>query len=600
MPISPLLQRFVDDELGLARPLIGRVLAGTLQLLGFNDSSLGASERAQYADAVKALQRSASRYEEGFVENLRRIVADELDDIGDPSAPDIGTGLGGLQLMDESRVEIDIELSRAMQLIDTTAEWELRELQMFTSTLTGQRHVTSDSNPLRPLVYAKALWEAASVATPTQAQRALILRTSAGVAAGLLKNAWAAAATRLESQGVEPGTYRTVILPSGSAMPNRIPTPEPTRANPLSALLASMPGASFAPSQVSSVLGSLRDDLPPPRSHAGGQNLDLEHALLRLDELLRQLPHGTAAGGGLNPALLEQQRNSLVASASDTQERQVIELVTRLFQAMQNDSLLAIPFRPVVVRMQVAVLRVMLGEAGSLDSYEHPAWRLIDRISEVGNGYSRPEDPRLAAFQSFVTAVAEEMAGAAVPDTTLFRRGLNRVDIFLSEQLQAQLRNAQSSVETLQLAERREVLQQYLAQRLTEQMATLRTSPTIRRFVTGTWAQVIAENMLRHGDQSEPTLGALKTVDDLLWSLKIPDHPQSRQRLVTLLPTLLQRVRGGLELVNVAPPEQQAVLDELMTIHTEALRAGGRSGTGALTPEEIVQRMRDEVLPGTP
>ena len=63
--------------------------------------------------------------------------------------------------MDESRVEVDIEISRAMQLIDTTAEWELRELQTFTSTLIGQTHVSAESNPFRPLVYATALWDAA-------------------------------------------------------------------------------------------------------------------------------------------------------------------------------------------------------------------------------------------------------------------------------------------------------------------------------------------------------------------------------------------------------------------------------------------------------
>ena len=28
----------------------------------------------------------------------------------------------------------------------------------------------------------------------------------------------------------------------------------------------------------------------------------------------------------------------------------------------------------------------------------------------------------------------------------------------------------------------------------------------------------------------------MKTVDDLLWSLQLPDHPQSRQRLIALLP----------------------------------------------------------------
>jgi hypothetical protein len=155
------------------------------------------------------------------------------------------------------------------------------------------------------------------------------------------------------------------------------------------------------------------------------------------------------------------------------------------------------------------------------------------------------------------------------------------------------------SVDALQLAERREILQQHLAQRLTDQMVAVRASPTIRRFVTGTWAQVIAEDMLRHGEQSEATMSDLKTVDDLLWSLKIPDHPQSRQRLLQLLPGLLQRLRVGMELVAVAVPEQQSVLNELMTIHTEALRPGTRD-SGALTPEQIVQRMRDEVLPEAP
>ena len=58
----------------------------------------------------------------------------------------------------------------------------------------------------------------------SQIQRAIVLRTSAGVAAGLLKNAAAAASTRLESQGVEPGLYRTVVLPSGSASAVRSPS----------------------------------------------------------------------------------------------------------------------------------------------------------------------------------------------------------------------------------------------------------------------------------------------------------------------------------------------------------------------------------------
>jgi hypothetical protein len=604
MSTAPLFQRFVEDELALAPALVTRVLAGTMQLLGQSkDGALSTSDRTHHSEIVKALQRDAHLYERTFVESLTKRVRDEIDSQRDAPFAESKLALDDLELMDESRVEVDIEISRAMQLIDSTAEWELRELQTFTSTLTGQRHVNADSNPFRPLVYASALWDAACAVVNSPTQRAIVLRTSAGVVAGLLKNAWAAASTRLETQGVQPGAYRTVVLPSGASF-GRFAAPESARTGAMSVLLSNMPGASFDSSHdrgdassddAAGAVRGVRSDGMSRRSP------ELEQALLRLDELLRHLPAETSLTGRGTPngSRIEQHRAALIASASEPIDRQVIELVTRLFESLLADSQLPSAFRPAIARMQIAVLRVALAENAVLDSYEHPVWRLLDRIGEASLGYSRLEDPRLSAFLTFSSAVAEEMAGSAAPDTLLFRRGLNRIDLFLSDQLQGQVRAAQASVDALQLAERREILQQHLAQRLTDQMVAVRTSPTIRRFVTGTWAQVIAEDMLRHGEQSEATMSDLKTVDDLLWSLKIPDHPQSRQRLLQLLPGLLQRLRVGMELVAVAVPEQQSVLNELMTIHTEALRPGTR-GSGALTPEQIVQRMRDEVLPEAP
>ena len=604
MSTAPPFHRFVEDELALAPALVARVLAGTMQLLGESkDGALIPSDRTHHSEIVKALQRDAGLYEKTFVESLTKRVRDEIDGQRDSPLAESNAAQGDLELMDESRVEVDIEISRAMQLIDSTAEWELRELQTFTSTLTGQRHVNADSNPFRPLVYASALWDAACTVVNSPTQRAIVLRTSAGVVAGLLKNAWAAASTRLETQGVQPGAYRTVVLPSGASF-GRFTAPESVRTGAMSALLSNMPSASFDPSHgrgdastddAAGAVRGVRSDGMSRRSP------ELEQALLRLDELLRHLPAETSLTGRGTPngSRIEQHRAALIASASEPIDRQVIELVTRLFESLLADSQLPSAFRPAIARMQIAVLRVALAENAVLDSYEHPVWRLLDRIGEVSLGYSRLEDPRLSAFLALSSEVAEEMAGSTAPDTLLFRRGLNRIDIFGSDQLQGQVRAAQASVDALQLAERREILQQHLAQRLSDQMVTVRTSPTIRRFVTGTWAQVIAEDMLRHGEQSEAAMSNLKTVDDLLWSLKIPDHPQSRQRLLQLLPGLLQRLRVGMELVAAAVPEQQSVLNELMTIHTEALRPGTR-GNGALTPEQIVQRMRDEVLPEAP
>ena len=603
MAIAPLFQRFVDDELALAPALVQKVVAGTIQLLG---PSLAATnpggERAHYADIVATLQKSGALYEKTVVESLRRQVAAELAEQSGAAAAQPRAD-SGLELMDESRVEVDIEISRAMQLIDSTAEWELRELQTFTSTLVGLGHVSAESNPFRPLVYATALWEAACAVVASQLQRAILLRTSAGVAAGLLKNAWAAATSRLEAQGVEPGVYRTVVLPSSASFGR--PAVEPPRQGPLSNLLGTITkSADLAPRDSrgaalpsgTGALGSLRSDGGATRRSA-----TLESALLRLDELLRQPAFDTSRPGRPAGDSIAHYRAQLVASASEPIDRQIIELVTRLFESLLADSQLPAPFRAVVARMQVAVLRVCLAEPATLDSYEHAIWRLLDRIGHTSLGHSRVEDPRLSALVTFAAAVAEEMAGASAPDSALFRRGLNRIDAFLSEQLQEQLQAAHSAVAALELAERREVLQQHLTQRLTDQMAAMRTSPTIRRFVTGAWARVIAKEMLDSGEQSEQTLAALKTVDDLLWSVKIPDHPQSRQRLIALLPGLLQRIRAGMEAIALPAVEQQSVLNELMAIHTEALRPGARAGgSPALSSEEIVRKMREEVVPDAP
>ncbi|MFT3664338.1 DUF1631 family protein [Piscinibacter sp.] len=536
------LLSFVDDELARSAPMVERCVAGTLALLRDSRDGLAQSERERQFELVEALQRQGARYQARFVEALREGVRRELA-AADGASAATHAAPAALELMDESRVETDIEISRALQLIDSTAEWERRELQTFTSTLCGLDHVSEESNPLRPIVYATALWEAACAIVAAPAHRATLLRLSAGVMAGLLKTAWAAASSRLEAAGVQPGVYRTVLLAPGAVSGRSAGARDAAHAGMLGPLLASVPAGELA---------------PLPGGAAG-------------------LPAAPAGGDG-----------------------RVAALLTRLFAAIQADTLVGAPVRAVLARLQVAALRVALQDGGMLDAPAHPAWQLMNRIAAAGRSYPAPGDKRLAALLTFCDALAEEVARAQVADATPLRRALARVDTFLAEQLQWQLREAQPAVESLRRAERRDVLEQVLSQRLTEQMATVSAPAGIRRFVTATWAKVLAEAMVRFGEHAGPTPGYLRAVDDLLWSLAPPAHPQSRQRLVALLPGLLQRLRGGMALIGLPEAEQQALLDALMPIHAEALRPAARAASEKLTAEQIVQRMRDEVIPETP
>lgn len=597
MSVPPLLQRFVDDELHRSADLISRTCSATLeQLRQPRDHLLTSSERQHYFELVQVLQQQQGVYQKAFVEALRRLVLAEM-----APAAQAGAGsfrISGLQLMDETRVESDIEISRAIQQIDNAAEWELRELQTFTSTLRGQGHVTAESNPLRPQSFARALWEAGTALPITAVQQAILLRVSATVIGGLLRTAFAAASTRLESQGIEPGIYRTVVIAPGAGR-DAPPEMDVTRPGALDGLMRSMPGGGADTGSGPTTGGEAKRRALPTTTPA------LEQALARVEELLRRMPTGDAAAAAATPPPLRlaHHRAALMATAGETVDRQIIELLSRLFETILSDRSLSTPLQGVIARLQVSALRIALLDPSMLDAYDHPVWQLLDRIVTAASAYPHPYDTRLIALQEFCDKLVQQMSAAPQQDSALYRHSLGRLDAFLADQLRRQQREAEPSVETLVRAEQAEALQRTLAGRLVEQMAHVPASPLLRRFITGTWSHVLTQSVQQHGDQSEQTTGYLKTVDELLWSLKLPDHPKSRQRLLELLPGLLQRLRDGMALVQLPPAEQQAVFDELMKVHSDALRPGARIAAvdrkpdDQLTPEEIVQRMRDEEHP---
>lgn len=559
MPVSPLMLRFVEDELSRAPALAERVVAATLaQLQQPSKSSTTATvaDRNAQQEAIDALRRGSKPFGQAFVDSLQAVVMADVQGFENPAAGGTTTIAGGLQLMDETRVEADIEVSRAAQLIDSAAEWELRELQTFTSTLIGQSHVSAESNPLRPSAYAQALWDACCATSPVPAQRSLLLRTAAVVMAGQLKMSWAAACTRLESQGVAPSAYRTMVLATGG------------------------PSAAPAPATVTPKV--------------------FEQALQQISALLQgrstsasQAPAtpatpGSAAQGVQRFALLQ---NTPVPDGVDPH---IVELLSRIFEAVLSDEQLSAGLCGVMARLQTSVLRVCLVDRTLLDSHQHPVWLLMNRIAQASQVWPQPGDPRSTRLLRLCESVAGDIALAPQPSSSVFTKGLVRLETHLSEELRQQQVLAEHTIAALTATERREVLQEDLSQQLAEQARPVRMTLRLREFLTQVWARVVTESMLRYGDSDERTASALKTVDDLLWSLQIPDHPQSRQRLLALLPDLLKRLRAGMALVALSEMQQQAVLDELMAVHTESLRPGERASAREATPQEIFQRLRDE------
>lgn len=226
MSSSVALLSFVEEELARMAALAQKVLDDTLMVLSSMPLSAEAAERFKAVDLTMTLRPQRHRVASAFVEYLQQQVRRQfrgerasLQDIAFPAAAAAGTR--GLRLVGEDEVSAGVLIARCVDQIKGAAEFEFRELTAFVSALVGDMQVTTDHNPFKPEAIAHALWAAAQCLPEEGGLRPVFMKAASGPLAQEMRRAYAAACGRLEDAGIQPAVYSTVIVPSGTPLPER-------------------------------------------------------------------------------------------------------------------------------------------------------------------------------------------------------------------------------------------------------------------------------------------------------------------------------------------------------------------------------------------
>src|ERR1051325_6734394 len=119
MPVTASLARFIDEELSRAAALADSTVELAMAELRQRREALpGAGDREQHHALTQALARAKPDFVRRFSDRLCTTVRADMD--GGDATPAAAPTLRGLELMDESRVEADIEISGAAQRIAGT------------------------------------------------------------------------------------------------------------------------------------------------------------------------------------------------------------------------------------------------------------------------------------------------------------------------------------------------------------------------------------------------------------------------------------------------------------------------------------------------
>jgi hypothetical protein len=342
MPTRPTLQSFIDEELLRVPMTLDLVIDAVHQR--WRERLPGAG-RGSGIDPARVLQQHRSELTARALAVLRLSAQEDLRALQPGPAAAAKAAAKpvlraaslfdepDLALIDEADVAVDIEIARCTHAVKLQAEVVLRELQTYTSALVNDANVSRDTNPFRPERMVRALWDGVQQLPMARPLMAAFLQDAAQPLANTLQRSYAAACRRLEEQGVEPASYRTIVT-SGSTVWGQT-------------------GARY---QVPDDLHSLRTSMPMP---------------LQAEPAPRTLAPGAASGAG----------TAAPAGHPAAPDPQLIELLARLFEAIQGDLQLAPDTVALMQRLQPTALRVALRDPTLLDRYDHALWRFMDQLA---------------------------------------------------------------------------------------------------------------------------------------------------------------------------------------------------------------------------
>ncbi len=423
---SPALQQFVDDELLRAPLLFDQVVDGTLEAARKALPDLSPVERSLVGDLMQALLAKRARLADYFMHSLKEQVQAELvrgtapqalsPALGQATSPAAPGRALTLSLVDEDEVAVDVQLSHTIEAIKSVAEYELRELQTFVSALVGDMDVARDHNPLRPEAYARALWAAAHGLPLTRGHQVFFMRHAAQALAQVLRRSYAAASSRLESQGIEPAAYRTLILPAGSRR-----------------------GWRGGESTFSPDLHGMRNSLP-----AGGDSVLNSRGPMTFHGQLP--PDGPSA-----PRWRE-----VAAQAASPVDRQSVELISRLFDAMSRDNRLPADVKTLLARLHGPAMRLALRDPDTLaQEGRHPLWRFVNRLAYEAEMAPDMGDPERINLLKLAQATVEQLSAEPEQNAGLYRWASERLDNFLQKRLARRITRVASQIGALQKLEDR-------------------------------------------------------------------------------------------------------------------------------------------------
>lgn len=270
---------------------------------------------------------------------------------------------------------------------------------------------------------------------------------------------------------------------------------------------------------------------------------------------------------------LLQQRSGTKQKINQVDE-DVINLVSMMFDFILEDRNLAPPMKAQLARLQIPMIKVAIADKSFFAKGGHPARRLLNEMAMSALGWQDPGDERRdrdnlyqkidATVQKVLTDFASDMSifEALLLDFMAFQeKEKRRAKILMQRTIDAEGGKAKSECARTDVDSALKCLTE-----------GVELPAAAQNILSGAWANVLFIARLKNEADSQDWQEHIQTAQDLVWSVTAPMEAGNKKRLLKLVPSLLGRLRRGLEDISYNPYEQGQLFKALEQLHIQKLR----------------------------
>ena len=239
-----------------------------------------------------------------------------------------------------------------------------------------------------------------------------------------------------------------------------------------------------------------------------------------------------------------------------------LEVVHLMVENMAEDARLLPPVQNAMRDLEPALLRLALEDPRFFSDRTHPARQLLEQVTQRSLAWASVEAEGFPEFFDGFQQAVEALLETRAAGTQSFDIALQTLQEAWDGTHPRASRSREKAVRALLRAEQRNLLAERIASQIQERRDAADAAPEAIAFLTGPWAQVLAQARLTDSSAVEDPGGYGWVVQAVLWSVQ----PSLIGRVAGQHRQLVERIQSGLATIDHLPAETrrwQSILAEL-------------------------------------